>query len=475
MKTTPNAGRNVGSLIVLIGLVAVGVIATSAPVAGQEVTFTKDIAPILQRSCQNCHRPNGGIAPMPLTTYEEVRPWAKAIKQKTALREMPPWFLEKNVGIQKFKDDPSLSDAEIAKVAAWADNGVPQGNPADMPPPRQFAPLGAWNYGTPDLVVTSPVSIVKAVGADWHGEIGSSPTGLTEDRYIKAVEIREFRPDEAGRQGFERVAGKKAGDLNYFSLHHATVRLTQDLTDAATGAAEVDRGATSQLRRDGFSYTFEVGQNALIYPEGVGVGLPAGSDIYFNVHQHSVGRELKMQVQVGLTLHPKGWKPSYKHSVGGTSWGWLTDEIDIPAGQNNTRHEGFYQLPEPGKLMNFEPHMHTTGKRMCLEALYPDGRRETLNCAGYNHNWVKSYIYDEDVAPLLPKGTMMHVIGWFDNTPTNPRNPEPRNWRGYGWRSVDDMFIILSKILPLTEDEFKAEVAAREAKKGLVATTAQNK
>ena len=143
------------------GLLAVGVLGAAPAIAaaGQAdagATFTKDIAPILQRSCQNCHRP-GAMAPMSLLTYEEVRPWARAIKRRTSPREMPPWFIEKNVGIQKFKDDPSLSDAEIATIARWVDSGAPRGNPADTPPPRQF-PAGAdWSFGTPDLVVSSPV------------------------------------------------------------------------------------------------------------------------------------------------------------------------------------------------------------------------------------------------------------------------------------------------------------------------------
>ena len=114
------------------------------------VTFTKHVAPILQRSCENCHR-EGGVAPMALTTYEQVRPWARAIKTRTALREMPPWFIEKNIGIQKFKDDPSLSDEEIATIAGWVDGGAPRGNPADMPPPRQYADAAGWTIGTPDL------------------------------------------------------------------------------------------------------------------------------------------------------------------------------------------------------------------------------------------------------------------------------------------------------------------------------------
>ena len=190
MRTTRNLGRNTAALIGVAGLLAVGVMATGVLAAGQaqgQVTFTKDIAPVLQRTCQNCHRPNGGIAPMALTTYEEVRPWAKAIKQRTSMREMPPWFIEKNVGIQQFKDDISLSDAEIAMIATWVDAGAPRGNPADMPPARQFADVNAWSIGEPDLIVNSPLITVKAVGGDYHApDVGSSPTGLTEDRWIAA-------------------------------------------------------------------------------------------------------------------------------------------------------------------------------------------------------------------------------------------------------------------------------------------------
>src|SRR5215831_6698786 len=134
-----------------------------------DVTFTRDVAPILQRSCQECHRPDG-VAPMPLTTYDEVRPWARSIKARTGLRwsrgAMPPWFVEKNIGIQKFKNDPSLSDEEVSLIAKWADSGAPQGNPADMPPARHFDTTDKWTIGEPDLVVKSPEITVPAVGPD---------------------------------------------------------------------------------------------------------------------------------------------------------------------------------------------------------------------------------------------------------------------------------------------------------------------
>src|SRR4030095_7050733 len=141
-----------------------------------DAPFTQDVVPILQRSCQNCHRP-GSVAPMSLLTYEDVRPWARSIKQKTLVREMPPWFIEKNVGIQKYKDDVSLSDEDIATIGKWVDAGAPRGNPADMPPPKVFTDESKWSF-TPDLIVSSPIHTLPAVAADWYGLLDSSPTGL---------------------------------------------------------------------------------------------------------------------------------------------------------------------------------------------------------------------------------------------------------------------------------------------------------
>ena len=137
------------------GLAAVAMTAVPALAGGAErdtdVTFSKDVAPILQRSCENCHRP-GGAAPMSLTSYSEVRPWARSIKNRTTSREMPPWFIDKNIGIQHFKDDPSLTDQEVATIAAWVDKGAPRGNPVDMPAPLEWKEAG-WSFGEPDLVV----------------------------------------------------------------------------------------------------------------------------------------------------------------------------------------------------------------------------------------------------------------------------------------------------------------------------------
>src|SRR5262245_29567231 len=153
-----------------------------APGPAKTVTFTKDIAPILQRSCQNCHRPNS-LAPMSLLTYEDARPYAASIKRRTAIRNrqgtMPPWYIEKDLGIQHYKNDPSLSEQEIATIAAWVDAGAPRGNPADLPPPAKFVEAGEWVMGKPDLVVVTPSVSMKAVTPDWWGNAGYGETGLT--------------------------------------------------------------------------------------------------------------------------------------------------------------------------------------------------------------------------------------------------------------------------------------------------------
>ena len=485
---TTNSRRNAGYLTVFVGLlVAVGVSSIRTQAAGQtapgsEVTFTKDIAPILQRSCENCHRA-GGYGPMSLTTYQQVRPWARAIRFKTTQREMPPWFIEKDIGIQEFQDDPSLSDEEIALIASWADNGAPEGDPAAMPPPRQYGETGTWSFGEPDLIVNSPLITLRPQGSDLYIDVGYTPTGLTEPRYVKAVEVKEYRPEE---QGLERGGGTReaGGDLNLFVLHHAQVSNSCEYTGSAVCNPEGlptrrrqevagGEGQPSDLPEGKMSYLYEVGQNALIVPDDIGILLEAGSTIYFpNTHLHSIGREVKVHIQVGFKFHPRGFEPKYPRGMSGV--GIRLTELDIPGGAENVRFDATTVLKHPARMVTFEPHMHASGKRMCQEAIYPNGVREVLNCAGYNHNWVKAYVYEEDAAPLLPAGTLLHVFGWYDNSAKNPRNADPRNWKGVGQRSVDDMFFLLSKFVFYTEDEFKAEVAAREARKGLVNTTARN-
>ena len=172
----------------IVSFAVATVLALPTAAAAQQVTFTKDIAPILYRSCVSCHR-TGEIAPMPLTTYEQVRPWARAIKTRTTSREMPPWHVDKTIGIQDFKDDPSLSDEEIAKIAAWVDAGAPRGNAADMPALPQFLSTQTWQIGEPDLVINFPKYKVPSAGPDLFGDL-LTDIPIDEDRYIKAIQTR---------------------------------------------------------------------------------------------------------------------------------------------------------------------------------------------------------------------------------------------------------------------------------------------
>jgi hypothetical protein len=447
------------AFLILFLVATVDASSAPAPPGGQakpqpQVTFTKDIAPILQRSCQGCHRP-GSMAPMSLLSYEDVRPWARAIKLRTALREMPPWFIEKNVGIQNFKNDPSLSDDEIAMIARWADAGAPRGNPADMPPPRQFADQDKWSIGTPDLIVSSPVVTLKAVAPDFWGPLDSSPSGLTETRYIKAVEVKEFtqgkNPASSGAPG----KGTK-GDLSLFAVHHAQIR-TEDAQSGEPANGERTAAGSS------FSLVYEVGQNAMVYPDAVGVTLAAHSSITYDVHMHSVGEEIPVRFDTAFKFHPKGYKPKYSKPARLAAV-FPSFDLDIPGGENNVRIDGVYTLSEPWLMTTFEPHLHSSGKRMCVAAIYPNGVRQMLNCAGYNHNWVKTYAYADEVAPLLPTGTTLHLTAWYDNTARNPRVVDPRNWKGFGDRSIEDMFGFLPTIVPLTEEEYKREVTERKTK-----------
>ncbi|HZM58587.1 MAG TPA: hypothetical protein VFB85_02300 [Vicinamibacterales bacterium] len=408
----------------------------AGPSTSPGVTFTKDIAPILQRSCQACHRP-GSVAPMSLMTYEEARPYARAIKARTALRHrrgaMPPWFIEKELGVQGFKDDISLSDAEVALIAKWVDSGAPRGNPADLPPPRVFADNNAWQIGAPDLILTSPAVDMKAISPDYWGALTPVPTGLTEDRYVAAMEIKEVN-DSRDKPGRATVGG-------LFVFHHAVVMVFGPDGRPSGGGWPVH----------------EVGRNADIFDSQAGKRLAAGSSVAFpSVHLHANGKDTRATLQVGFKFHPVGYKPQIQSTL--ITIG--TDDIDIPGGASGITQSAYATLSRPLKLTVFEPHMHSTGVRMCLEAIY-GSHVETLNCSGYDHNWVKTYAYKEDAAPLLPAGTILKVTGYFDNTPANKNVVDPRNWSGLGHRSIDNMLILIAQGVNLTEEQFAQEVARR--------------
>ena len=437
---------------VTLGAVLVAALVVVTPgwsAAGQtdaEVTFTKDVAPILQRSCQSCHRSGpGGGAPMSLSTYSEVRPWARAIKERTAQRTMPPWFIDKNVGVQEFKDDPSLSAAEIATIARWVDDGAPQGNPADMPPPREFPDGKEWTIGEPDWIVSSPEFTVKALASDWHGYLEPSPTGMTEDRHIRGVEVHEV--------GVQGPKGSSSGPRGYSTIHHMGITASVPTADGSQQPTGIGRAP------GGFGMTHEAGQNATRYREGMGVLLRANAELAWRAHISSFGEEVTRRVDVGFTFHPRDYTPTYTARGGGVFM--TNNDLDIGAGDNDVRVDAIGVIRAPSMLVTFEPHMHAGGRKMCVNAHYPNGIQETLTCAGYDHNWVKVYQYADHAAPLLPAGTVLHTMAWYDNSQANRNILEPRNWHGLGSRSMDDMFFFLGRFVGLTEEQYDEELAAR--------------
>ena len=421
-------------------MIIVAAAAMSAPaMAQQQLTFTKDVAPILQNHCQVCHR-EGTIAPMSLLTYAQVRPWAKSIKEKVMAREMPPWFIDKNVGVQHFDNDVSLTDREIATIIKWVDTGAPQGNPADMPAARQFPDEHAWQIGQPDLIVSLPKDlIVKAQAPDWWPDIMVDP-GLTENRFIKAIQIIPLK--------------------GYPNIHHIRTSMVKPGDTSVHGGA-VDGNVDLEATQQGvFLDEYAIGKGPDIFGEGSGRYITAGTKINFEFHLHSNGKETPINVLLGLKFHPKGYTP--KHSV--TSMTMGSNAVDLRPHEANVRSDGYLSLIKPTRLLSFQPHMHTRGKAECIEAIYPNGKTETLSCARFEFNWMNNYVYSDDAAPLLPAGTILHTIMWHDNSSENRANPDPDAQITYGLRTVDEMSSAWLSYYYMTEEDFKAEVAARKAK-----------
>ena len=417
---TSEVARYIGVSVFVVSLA--GLAAPGTAVA-QDVTFAKDVAPILQRSCQVCHR-TGSIAPMSLLTYEEVRPWARSIREKAVTRTMPPWYIDRSIGPQEFKYDRSLSDAEIELITRWVDAGAPLGNPSDLPPPREFEDVDKWHIGEPDWIVEIPEPfVVEAEAPDWWGNM-DTPSGLTEDRWVKAVETKP------SSEGFPVV-------------HHA-VTISRD-PDGSRG---------------GLLNEYALGKNGDIYPDGTGRLLKAGTNITFNMHYHANGRRVTDRTSVGLTFYPKGTEPAraiHALHVGDN------EDLDIPAGAADVRHDGYYHLEDNIHLTVFQPHLHNLGTRQCVEAILPDNSVDTIACASWDFGWHIAYNYEDHVAPLIPKGSMLHVTSWHDNSETNRWNDDPRNWAGFGQRSSDDMSFAWLSWYTLTDEEFETEQRTRAA------------
>ncbi len=429
---------------VVLSMAAV-VMAAVGPAQAQtsDVTFTRDVAPILQRSCQGCHR-TGQMGPMSPMTYAEVRPWARAVREKVVGRVMPPWHMDKTVGIQDFQNDKSLSDAEIDVIARWVDAGAPRGNPADLPPPVDWPDDNVWHlsetYGRePDLIVSSTPWTQAAAGQDqWWTPVVE--TGLTEDRWVTGMEVR---PSLVGR----RVT------------HHAVVYLQQEEEPGDFEPVVDVPGQGSYLTE------FAVGKIGDVFRDNTGKLLKAGSRIAFDNHYHSVGEEITTQTDLGVWFHPKGYVPKYRVYASALGVQQSMATLDIPPGKVTTHH-AYVPLRAPARLENYQPHMHIRGKAMSMEAIHPNGRVEMLShVANFDFNWHVNYVYTDDSAPVLPKGTVIHLTAVHDNTAANRANPDATQWVGWGQRSYDEMYHAHVNLTYLTDEDYEQIIADRRARR----------
>jgi hypothetical protein len=430
--------RAVGSAAA--GAVAIAAVLLPAGVASaadttSPPTFTKDVAPIFQDKCEACHRPDS-IAPMSLKTYAEARPWARSIRARVADHQMPPWSIDKTVGIQKFKNDRSLTPEQIDTILRWVDAGAPQGDPKDMPAPRAWLDDQGWNFAAvfgqkePDLVIKSYDFTMPAVSQDaWDKRV--TPSGITEPRWVRAIEIRPAT-----------LKGRRI-------THHAIAYLEQTEPGAQPG---------------GFSLPvpfmeWAVGKQGEMMRPDTGKLLLPGSKFKWDIHYSQTGEEITSHVEMGIYFYPKGDEPKYRTSLSLVPAALGT--LDIRPNSVSVA-EGFTPLREAARIESFQAHMHLRGKAMMVEAILPTGQRQVLSLVSdFNFNWMTTYVYADDAAPLLPKGTILKVTAWHDNTSAKKSNPDPNQWVGWGDRTVDEMAHAWINIVYLKDDEFKAEQEKR--------------
>ena len=361
--------------------------------AAQQVTFTKDVAPILQRSCVTCHRP-GEMAPMSLMTYEEVRPWARAIKTRTTSARDAAVAHRQDIGIQKFKDDPSLTDEEIAKIAKWVDTGAPRGNPADMPALRQFAEHSEWQIGKPDIVINFPKYKVPAAGPDLFGN-------LYADIPIAEGSLHQGDPDACRRPSVAQGRAPRA----------VLCRRRSDNEVSGDDSQGVDGGQ--------FLVEYASGKNAEVYPEGSGVLLKAGKKAMVSYHLHSIGEEIDAEIELGIKLYPEGLRAEAHPLVAAARAADHADSTSRPAPWREST----------ATRSSTSRRASSRSSRTCTSAanaavsrvdLSDVGHRRTttevINCANFNYNWHLTYNYADDAQPLVPAGTILHTITWHDNS-----------------------------------------------------------
>ncbi len=391
--------------------------ATTPPASKPDaVTFNKDVLPVLQKNCQNCHRP-GEVAPMSFLTYKDTRPWAKAMKAAVVSRVMPPWFADP--GYAHFANERKLSDPDIQTIVAWADGGAVEGDAKDKPAPVTFQ--DGWNI-KPDMIIEMPKDFeVPATGTVNYQNV-LVKVNFPEDKWVIAAEMRPGNPQV---------------------LHHgrAIVRppTSTFMKDAIPGEF-YETGSVTTGKQEGVDLLgkFNPGlgaQDFSLFDSAKFV--PKGSDIVFNLHYTSIGKPTRDRAKVGLVFakHP----PALRHF---THNGPTAFNLAIPAGDNNAEIVSEMTTNVDMKLEYLQPHMHLRGKDYELRVVYPAGKSETIFKAKWDFNWQIGYDLAKPLA--LPKGTRIIGIAHYDNSANNKYNPDPKKlvtWGDQNWDEMQNCFV----------------------------------
>ena len=377
-------------------------------------TYTNEVATIINDNCVVCHR-SGGIGPMGFETYEQVRPWAPLISLKVMKREMPPYAYDHGIGIQDLQGDWRLSQKDIDTVVEWVDTGARYGDPDKVVQPVNLGDPEAWSFeadfGAPDSIIASVAIDIPASGNDlWHKH--NVPTGLTEDRCIKAIQV------------------KPRGNAKAV-VHHANSSI---ITEGG---------------RVGMLTEYAMGKWGEIVPAGVCRTIPANAEVAWDIHMFpgglgamapgSVIRDNVVEIGLWLYSEEESQELKYKQDL---SLYRLGDQDDItipPNGYYMT--QGFHSFDHPVRLDSFQPHGHLRMNAASLEIFYPEtGHTEQISqVSNWSATWHHSHLYDPDVAPLLPAGAVIVLKQWYDNTENNPNNPDPDMWVMGGSRTGDEM------------------------------------
>jgi mono/diheme cytochrome c family protein len=373
--------------------------ASGKPASGR-ITFHKDVEPIFQKRCVECHRP-GEVGPFSLLKYEKAKSSAKQIKEVVVKRRMPPWHADPKFG--EFKNDRHLSTQEIDTIAGWVDGGAPQGDPKDAPPAPKF--IDGWQIGTPDVVYTIPgKQKVPAEGSIPYRNL-FVPTGLKEDKWVQAVEVRPTA----------RAV-----------VHHVLVFVVYPL-NRLKEQPKIDG-------LNGWVGIYVPGEGPMVYPEGTGKYVPAGGTVAFQIHYTATGEAAEDQTQVGFI-----WTKSRpKQEVVTTSA--TNTAIRIPAGAGDHPQEAALTLSHDAKLLSLLPHMHVRGKAFKYVAVSPEGKEEVLlDVPRYDFNWQTCYRLKEP--KILKKGTTIRAYARFDNSKDNPFNPDPTKDVRWGQQTWEEMLV----------------------------------